>query len=77
MDFCGFLIMMEIPKDMKGLEKSITSSRTRVIVRGATAISAFWWREKDSESVGHCDLLMDLSWLMGRGGVWCEAYSTA
>lgn len=46
MDFCGFLIMMEIPKDMKGLEKSITSSRTRVIVRGAIAISAFCRRTK-------------------------------
>lgn len=42
LDFCGFLIMMEMPKLMKGLEKSITSSRTRVIVRGATAISALW-----------------------------------
>lgn len=33
---------MEIPRDMKGLEKSITSSRTKVIVRGATAMSAFY-----------------------------------
>jgi len=33
--------MIEMPSDMKGLEKSITSSRTNVIVNGATAISAF------------------------------------
>ena len=38
--------MMEIPKDMKGLEKSITSSRTRVMVNGATAISAFYKRKR-------------------------------
>ncbi len=37
----GFLIMMEMPKLMKGFEKSMTSSRTSVIVNGATAISAF------------------------------------
>lgn len=37
--------MMEIPSDIKGLEKSITSSLTKVIVRGATAISAFWGRK--------------------------------
>lgn len=41
MDFWGFLIMMEMPSDMKGLEKSMTSSRTNVMVKGATAISAF------------------------------------
>lgn len=29
---------------MKGLEKSMTSSRTSVIVNGATAISALWKR---------------------------------
>lgn len=34
--------MMDIPRDMKGLEKSITSSRTKVMVRGATAMSAFY-----------------------------------
>lgn len=33
--------MIEIPRLMKGLEKSITSSLTRVIVNGAIAISAF------------------------------------
>lgn len=32
--------MMEIPRLIKGLEKSMTSSRTNVMVRGATAISA-------------------------------------
>lgn len=42
--------MMEIPKDMKGLEKSITSSRTRVMVRGAMAMSAFWKRAKRMRS---------------------------
>lgn len=31
-----------MPKLIKGLEKSMTSSRTRVMVRGATAISALW-----------------------------------
>lgn len=41
MDFWGFLIMIEMPSDMKGLEKSMTSSRTNVMVKGATAISAF------------------------------------
>ena len=40
--------MMEIPKDMKGLEKSITSSRTRVMVNGATAMSAFYKRRRDN-----------------------------
>lgn len=43
--------MMEIPKDMKGLEKSITSSRTRVMVRGAMAISAFWMRVKEEQKI--------------------------
>lgn len=38
---------MEIPSDIKGLEKSITSSRTRVMVNGATAISAFWGGERE------------------------------
>ena len=38
--FSGFLIMMEIPKDMNGLEKSMTRSRKEVIVSGATARSA-------------------------------------
>ena len=33
--------MIEIPRLMKGFEKSITSSLTRVIVNGAMAISAF------------------------------------
>ncbi len=33
--------MMEIPKLMNGFEKSMTSSLTKVIVSGATAISAF------------------------------------
>lgn len=42
MDFWGFFIIMEMPKLINGLEKSITSSRTRVMVRGATAISALW-----------------------------------
>lgn len=38
--FIGFLIMMLIPKDMKGLLKSITRSRSDVIVMGAIAMSA-------------------------------------
>lgn len=37
--------MIDMPKLMKGLEKSMTSSRTKVIVRGATAISAFYKRK--------------------------------
>ncbi len=36
----GFLNMMLIPKLMKGLLKSITLSRTEVIVNGAIARSA-------------------------------------
>lgn len=38
--------MMEIPRDMNGFEKSITSSRTKVMVSGATAISAFCKEKK-------------------------------
>jgi hypothetical protein len=38
--FTGFLIMMLIPKDMNGLLKSITLSRSDVIVIEAIAISA-------------------------------------
>lgn len=41
--------MIDMPKLMKGLEKSMTSSRTKVIVRGAIAISAFCKR-KDTEN---------------------------
>jgi hypothetical protein len=37
--------MIEMPKLIKGLEKSMTSSRTNVIVRGAMAISAFYKRK--------------------------------
>ncbi len=43
----GFLIMMEIPRLMNGLEKSMTRSRREVIVRGAIAKSASWF-EKDT-----------------------------
>ena len=38
--FTGFLIMMLIPNDMNGLLKSITRSRSDVIVIEAIAISA-------------------------------------
>lgn len=38
--FNGFLIMIEMPWFMKGVEKSITRSRSDVIVSGAMAISA-------------------------------------
>ena len=40
--FClmGFLIIMLIPSDMNGLLKSITRSRSDVIVIGAMAMSA-------------------------------------
>lgn len=34
--------MMLMPRVMKGLEKSMTFSRSAVIVRPATARSAFW-----------------------------------
>lgn len=37
----GFFIMMLIPLFIKGLEKAMSSSRCFVIVRGATAKSAF------------------------------------
>ena len=42
--FClsGFLIMMEMPRFMKGFEKSNTLSRTDEIVIGAIAMSASW-----------------------------------
>lgn len=33
--------MIDIPRLIKGFEKSITSSLTRVMVNGAIAISAF------------------------------------
>lgn len=38
--FTGFLIMMEMPSDMNGLLKSMTRSRSAVIVMAAIAISA-------------------------------------
>lgn len=38
----GILIMMDMPNDMKGLLKSITLSRSDVMVIGAMAISASW-----------------------------------
>lgn len=40
--FCltGFFIMIEMPSDMNGLLKSITRSRSDVIVIGAIAMSA-------------------------------------
>lgn len=41
LDFCGFLIIIDIPRLIKGFEKPITSSLTSVIVNGAIAISAF------------------------------------
>lgn len=40
----GFFIMMLIPLFIKGLEKAMSSSRCFVIVRGATAKSAFWYK---------------------------------
>lgn len=65
--------MMEIPNDMKGLEKSITSSRTSVIVRGAIAISAFCWRHKCSSSCCSFNLCHLKDWvfipLCGNYGV--------
>lgn len=36
----GFLIIIEIPNDINGLLKSMTRSRSAVIVMAATAISA-------------------------------------
>lgn len=46
--FCltGFLIIIEMPRDMKGLLKSITRSRSDVIVIDAIAISASCARER-------------------------------
>jgi len=38
--FTGFLIMIEMPSDMNGLLKSMTRSRSAVIVMAAIAISA-------------------------------------
>lgn len=38
--FKGFFIMIDIPSDIKGLLKSMTRSRSEVIVIDATAISA-------------------------------------
>lgn len=42
--FCliGFLIIILIPKDINGLLKSMTLSRSLVIVIGAIAMSASW-----------------------------------
>lgn len=51
--------MMEIPRLINGFEKSMTSSRTNVIVSGATAISALWKNKifffyfRDSISISH------------------------
>lgn len=38
--FTGFLIIIDMPSDMNGLLKSMTRSRSDVIVIGAIAISA-------------------------------------
>lgn len=43
---------MLIPKVMKGLEKSMTFSRSAVMVNAATARSAFCWRESGGEGGG-------------------------
>ena len=40
--FDGLLIMMLIPRLMKGFEKSMTLSLSAVMVRGAMAMSASW-----------------------------------
>ena len=45
--FTGFLIMMEMPRVMKGLVKSITRSLEDVMVRGAMAMSASCRRERE------------------------------
>ncbi len=47
--FVGFLIMMLIPRLMKGLLKSITLSRTDVIVNGAIARSASYKYKIESD----------------------------
>lgn len=47
--FTGFLIIILIPSDMKGLLKSITLSRSDVIVIDAIAISASCGEEKKGE----------------------------
>ncbi len=46
--FSGFLIMMEMPRLMNGLEKSITLSRIEEMVRGARAKSASCKKEETS-----------------------------
>lgn len=40
--FSGFLIIIDIPVVMKGLEKSTARSLSWVMVNGATAMSAVW-----------------------------------
>ena len=51
-DGSGRWIMMEIPRLMKGLVKSITRDRSAVIVNGAMAISASWVSEIKSCELG-------------------------
>lgn len=53
--------MMEIPRDMKGLEKSITSSRTNVMVSGATAISAFCKEEGKGQGLHISHIIAQLT----------------
>ena len=50
--FSGFLIMMLMPRLMNGLEKSITRSRSDVIVSGAIARSAFCSRMREGGGGG-------------------------
>ena len=49
--FSGFLIMILMPRDMKGFEKSISRSLIEVMVSGATARSAFWGMERRGEDM--------------------------
>ena len=49
--FSGFLIMMLMPRLMKGLEKSMTRSRTEEIVSGATAMSATYKENNEATLV--------------------------
>ena len=45
--------MMEIPRLINGFEKSMTSSRTSVIVSGATAISALWKKKTKNKTIDY------------------------
>ena len=76
--FSGRLIIMEMATFMKGLAKSTTRSLSAVMVSGAMAMSAFWWRTggggregKPSFHFFKFKVCSHFVILDRHGGTWC------